>query len=218
MTAQNSGISAYGAFSPPAKSGTDSRAYYIDAMRIVAAAFIILLHCVNMFFNQSNYFGTRSWYVFGAVNELTRAGVPLFFMISGYLSLCGRDETVAAYYRRRLPRLVLPLLCWNAIYFAFYCITGKAELTAAAFYGLLNNGARIILVSLRACRIRLLAPYIKKDSPMPRRTASLSFCVVIVFPTTLRPVINLACRYMSSCSRRWSRLCGYSYSHLIGRF
>lgn len=59
-----------------------------------------------------------SWNGLNAVTSLSFSAVPLFLMMSGYLTLSqdtSSGEYISGLYKRRLPRLILPLCGWSFV-------------------------------------------------------------------------------------------------------
>ncbi|SKC94041.1 acyltransferase [Paraburkholderia hospita] len=90
----------------------------ISHLRIVACAMVVLLHVCG---TNVHEFSER-WWSANVYNSLTRACVPLFFMISG-ATLLHKDEPLGAFLRKRLVRIVPPLLLWSLVYLGwlYYC-------------------------------------------------------------------------------------------------
>jgi surface polysaccharide O-acyltransferase-like enzyme len=55
----------------------------------------------------------------GFYNALSRAGVPIFFMISGYL-LLGREESIVDFLRKRFLKVGVPTLVWTGVYLLWH--------------------------------------------------------------------------------------------------
>ena len=92
------------------------RITYLDCLRCIAILFVIVLHAMSPILSNPVYYGISSWYLCLLQNPLNRTGVPLFFMISGYLILRSPDTLIpSTFYRRHLLRLALPLCAWNQI-------------------------------------------------------------------------------------------------------
>ncbi len=85
----------------------------IYLIRIVSALFIFLCHA----FNVLNYSYSS------ILSQMFNVGVPIFFMISGYLYY-GRDmpKNIFAWFLKRIMKLVLPLEILILILFVFYTI------------------------------------------------------------------------------------------------
>lgn len=92
----------------------DSRDYNIDLLRCLACFMVVCLHCdVADKSNASLFCGI-----------LTSPCVPLFFMISGYLLLPLKLETIP-FYKRRLTKILFPTLFWTLIYLFSDVMTGS---------------------------------------------------------------------------------------------
>lgn len=91
-------------------------------MRIAACFVVVLAHCCDPYVGQSN--GNYPAFLTGTlVGSLTRPCVPLFVMISGILLLPTSMGT-ADFYKKRLKRILIPLICWSLflplLYFAYF--------------------------------------------------------------------------------------------------
>ncbi|HEX8993193.1 MAG TPA: acyltransferase family protein, partial [Anaerolineales bacterium] len=51
---------------------------------------------------------------------IARVGVPLFFMLSGFL-LLPRMESLRSFYGKRMLKIVVPFIAWSAIYISLEC-------------------------------------------------------------------------------------------------
>lgn len=99
-----------------------SRVLYLDAVRVLAALLVILVHIVepmevifNLRENQVIY-----WF-FWCIRFVIISCNPLFFMLSGTLLLPWREETWGEFVKKRLLNVVLPLLVYGGIYLVFLC-------------------------------------------------------------------------------------------------
>lgn len=98
---------------------------WLDVVRFVAMFTVVCCHCTDPF---NFYPGTapnideiKLW---GAIyGALLRPCVPLFVMITGALLLPVRGE-VSVFYKKRIPRVLWPVLIWSVIYNLFPWITG----------------------------------------------------------------------------------------------
>lgn len=96
-----------------------------DLTRAVAISLVIILHMsANSFASMGDY-----WIVSLVYDSFTRSCVPLFFMLSGAL-LLNKNEPASIFYKKRLSKLVIPLIFWSYIYLLyrkFY--VGETELS-----------------------------------------------------------------------------------------
>lgn len=95
---------------------------------------VVVLHTAGAGFYS---FG-RGWWASNFYDSLTRACVPLFLMISGAL-LIPRDEPYGLYVKKRVLRIIPPIIFWSIIY-AFY-------------WNLFNEGLVVLLKKLFTARI-----------------------------------------------------------------
>lgn len=87
---------------------------WIDLLRVFAIFQVILIHLsfpvIGKLELPDSYHLAAGFY-----NAFSRAGVPIFFMISGYL-LLGRNETVKSFLGRRFLKVGIPALVWTVVY------------------------------------------------------------------------------------------------------
>ena len=169
------------------------RITYLDCLRCIAILFVIVLHAMSPILSNPVYYGIASWYLCLLQNPLNRTGVPLFFMISGYLILRSPDTLIpSTFYRRHLLRLALPLCAWNLIYLLADALrTGVPVSLDAFFSSLLNRGQSYHMWFVYTMMgIYLAAPFLKRitDACTGRQLSLL--LLLIIFPTSIRPLLN----------------------------
>ena len=103
-------------FDVPAEEESSAKDHlaWIDVLRVIAIFQVILIHLSFPIFNKEEL---PQSYVLAAnfYDSFSRACVPIFFMISGYL-LIGRDEPVKDFLRKRFIKVGIPALVWTAAY------------------------------------------------------------------------------------------------------
>ena len=172
---------------------TEKRMLYLDVLRGGAIALVLLLHCLTPFIIDAGLFGTLSWKICVVLNEFCRAGVPLFFMISGYLLLSGPPiSSIGQFYRRKLPRLVIPLLGWNVVYYVFYRTMYGEVLDIPQMLGqMVDKGTSYHMWFIYTLiGIYLIAPFLKKITDNSTTKELLILLAVVLFPVAIRPLIN----------------------------
>ncbi len=102
--------------------------------RAVAIAMVVMLH---MSANSFASYGDN-WWVSLTYDSLTRACVPLFFMLSGAL-LLQKSEPAALFYKKRVAKILIPLIFWSYVYLLYrkYYV-GESELSLSPL--MLLNG------------------------------------------------------------------------------
>lgn len=92
----------------------DSRIGWIDLLRVLACFMVVLSHACDPFVGQFDNDYT-AFLTGTAIGSLVRPCVPLFVMMTGVLLLPvpDRDRGLTVFYRRRVGRLVWPLVFWS---------------------------------------------------------------------------------------------------------
>lgn len=87
------------------------RNYQLDLIKISAIIGVVFLHLSDGYLNRADYFFSRGlvWYVILLLRVLASAGVPLFMLTSGYLTI-GKNYSPAKLIKRVLLRLLLPFI------------------------------------------------------------------------------------------------------------
>lgn len=117
---------------------------WIDALRVLAIVLVVVSHCCDHF---TALYGTdEGGYRLGAIiGSLVRPSVPLFAMMTGVLLLPVKNTvSLNGFYRKRIGRLVWPLIFWSltlpiANYLAYnYIWTAPANLSIAGPFTISN--------------------------------------------------------------------------------
>ena len=95
---------------------TSNRFVAFDHIRIFACFSVVLLH-VSAWFWYNRPMLSKEWLIADAYNIVTRAGVPLFVMISGALFLNPQKKiTTGTLWKKHILRLFIIYLLWTAAY------------------------------------------------------------------------------------------------------
>lgn len=85
-------------------------------LRVTAAFGVAALHVISLWLRDTDP-GTASWWIADFYDAATRWCVPVFIMISGALLLKPhRLQPLNVFYRRRMGRILAPLLFWTVFY------------------------------------------------------------------------------------------------------
>ena len=87
---------------------------WIDLLRVIAIFQVILIHLSFPIIGKDELPLSYKWAA-TFYNSFSRTGVPIFFMISGYL-LLGRKEAITDFLRRRFVKVGIPALVWTIAY------------------------------------------------------------------------------------------------------
>lgn len=80
---------------------------WVDFMRFIAAFLVVLAH-IDVWGGGPNW-AQKLYYTF------SRNGVPLFFLMSGYL-LLSKEEDIWAFFKKRAAKILIPFLAWSIFY------------------------------------------------------------------------------------------------------
>lgn len=87
--------------------------YYFDYLRILALLSVIFMHTASGPLRAGL---GLNWMFLNLGTSLAFTAVPLFFMMSGYLLLSSeKTRSIPVLFRKRLPRLIFPLITWTVI-------------------------------------------------------------------------------------------------------
>ena len=96
------------------KQAENTHIYWIDLVRVVAVFQVILVHLSYVIFFKEDVL-SANWQAANFYDSLSRMGVPLFFMVSGYL-LLGKIEPITVFFRKRFFKVGIPTLFWSVTY------------------------------------------------------------------------------------------------------
>ena len=181
-----------GLVSPAAEpaGGQSSRLLYPDLLRSLAILLVVGLHVVGGAASDGALLGTPLWWCCDVAGLLGRMGVPLFFMLSGFLLL--RDPRTAdplPFYRRRFLRLLPAFLFWDAVCFVFRGITEGRGFSPMLFLSelVLRGSDYHLWFIYQISALYLLAPFLRMIvERAPRRSLWILLGVILLVPTVLR--------------------------------
>ena len=168
-----------------------ARYHYIDVLRVFSICLVMVLHCFGDYFHKESSIGSTLWWGLGFVNELCRAGVPIFFMISGFLLLKNDIPDIKEFYKRRLSKICIPFLCYNAFYFIARSISEWKFAPKVFIDEFLNSGSAYHLWFIYSLMfIYLMIPFVKMIIDRCSYKMLIGFFIFSIFQTTIKPFIN----------------------------
>lgn len=170
-----------------------SRITYLDFLRCLAIFLVISLHAMVPIINNAAFYGTVSWYFCVLGNAFCRAGVPLFFMISGFLLLKDPASTkVWEFYQKHIPRLVIPLISWNLIYYLYSVLSDSSPfLFSELLRNFMNRGSSYHMWFVYSLiGVYFITPFLKRiiDACSPHEL--LAFLLIVIVPVAIIPMIT----------------------------
>ncbi|WP_349947681.1 acyltransferase [Lacrimispora sp. BS-2] len=97
-----------------------SRILYLDYVRLIAALFVILVHCLD-FSTAGLTAGSKTWVGVQSLSSILLVCNTLFIMNSGALILREQKESLPAFYYKRFLQVALPFFCYYCIYILLSC-------------------------------------------------------------------------------------------------
>ncbi|MBQ8438515.1 MAG: acyltransferase [Alistipes sp.] len=98
------------------------RLVWVDVLRLAAMLMVIAGHSVDIY-NATPQDDPMNGFWGAFIGSLMRPSVPLFAMMTGLL-LLPIGESTSSFYRRRIPRVLIPMLFWSVIYYLIPWFTG----------------------------------------------------------------------------------------------
>ena len=105
---------------------SNKRLIYLDYLRVLAAISVIVLHVSAKYFHSVDTHSLR-WVAIVLYNSITRWGVPVFVMISGFLFL-NREKSIKELYKKNILRIIIVFIIWSFIYAVFNYYTTDINL------------------------------------------------------------------------------------------
>ncbi len=165
---------------------------YIDIIRVFSIFMVITLHCICDYYADLANAGRGLWHVIGYVNELTRVGVPLFFMISGFLLLSKDIPNIKAFYKKRILKIGIPFIIYDIFYYVYMSASAGRDISVSGFFAeLLHNGSAYHLWFVYSILfIYLLMPFLRIIVKNCNLNSLILLFILAIFQTSIRPFIN----------------------------
>jgi len=92
--------------------------FWIHLARAIAIVMVVLIHASADLFYEFGAVPMRYWWASNFYQSISRIGVPFFFMVSGLL-LLGKHESLSYFFKRRVLKVLIPLLFWSVFFIAW---------------------------------------------------------------------------------------------------
>ena len=173
------------------RENSTARYAYIDFLRVFSILLVILLHCIGGYWFDPNHIDRPLWKITAYANELCRVGVPLFFMMSGFLLLNRNIEKVGTFYKRRFLKIAGPFLLYDIFYYLALPMSAEPR----SFFGwlkeLLNSGSAYHLWFIYSILLLyLFVPFIRKIIENAKSGELFLFFILCIFQSTIKPLFN----------------------------
>lgn len=139
--------------------------FQADLVRALAILAVIGIHLVIPITPRPDFFGGTVWWGAFLLNCLFRISVPLFVILSGYLTL-GKETTIGSNLNKIVNRILIPLIAYYIIFNFAYALMASLRNEYFDYWGIFHN--------------------LSKNTH-----TSLYFLVVLFFIQLLNPLWNL---------------------------
>lgn len=168
---------------------------WLSVLRVISAGLVIVIHCTAGVVADPALLGTPVWWLGNGAAVVGRTGLAMFFVLSGALLLTDdRTLEILPFYRRRLPRILLLLLCWDALYFLEGVLLGSKPLSLGLFLTelLAQKGSKYHLWFLyKLVSLYLLLPFFKRMTDRCARREKELLLLAILLPASILPMLDL---------------------------
>jgi len=107
------------------------RIIYLDLIKIVGILSVVLIHTTGPIMYRVNDLAPGYWMTGNIFEAIVMMGVPLFFMVSGALLLSKKNESLQEFFKKRINKVLIPLILWSLIYILF-----KKYIIGASYYNI----------------------------------------------------------------------------------
>lgn len=120
--------------------------FSVYIIRVVAILLVIFVHVAAepaLLQQQFSTVDPTHWWTANFYDSLARVGVPLFVLSSGALLLSpDKKESIRVFFKKRFVRIVLPLLFWSGVYFAYRVFVNHEALGVSDMWQSLFGGTQ----------------------------------------------------------------------------
>ncbi len=173
---------------------SEKRFEYLDCLRTFATVLVIIIHCIYEYLWDFSNKGDLLWNFLVFINELLRVGVPIFFMISGYLLLQNDITDIKGFYKKRFLKIAIPFLVYDVFYFIFNSVIYKTDFSPVRFLReLCDKGSAYHLWFVYSILfIYLLMPFLRMIVSKCNKKTLFLFLLLATFQSTIRPFLNIS--------------------------
>ena len=112
--------------------------FQADVVRCLAIIMAVGVHLVTPITARPDFFGGKIWWLTFLLNCLFRIAVPLFVILSGYLTL-GKEITIQQNLKKITKRLLIPLVSFYIIFNLAYILMANLRHEYFDYWGIFHN-------------------------------------------------------------------------------
>ncbi len=96
-----------------------NRILWVDVIKVFSIFAVLFLHSAAPILDAYAQIEMDYWDIGNIYDASVRMAVPLFFMLTGTLLLNSKEESLSIFFKKRLFKVVIPLIAWSFIYILF---------------------------------------------------------------------------------------------------
>jgi surface polysaccharide O-acyltransferase-like enzyme len=101
---------------------------WVDNSRILAILAVVILHVAATVVSGMSNLSSSQWWIGNIYDAIVRWCVPVFVMLSGALLLSdNKTESISSFYKKRVARLLVPILFWSLFFLVWTFFKGKIK-------------------------------------------------------------------------------------------
>ncbi|EFA3824844.1 acyltransferase [Escherichia coli] len=168
----------------------------IDVLRILSALAIVFIHVTPQ------YDGSNTYVLI--MQPIIRAGLPIFFIISGFFILNSKIESIQTFYKKKLISIIIPFLLFSFMHYAYfhqwdenaYTKDWVANYFKAVIYGSpVNFGRDYFMTALywfvyTIIGLYLLSPLIQKCMEFINNDNAARYLYILILTSGSYPVLG----------------------------
>ena len=134
----------------------------IEILRLLAIVSVFFAH-FSPYPSTDPRFGAPAWYL-GIIAVISTIGVPLFFVISGYLFREDQGGSLIAFIKTR--RYIIPWLIWATCLYCLFGLTGEVAFSLPTYLGFIIGDPSIYYFLTLLVIFEVLAFCLRKINPV----------------------------------------------------
>ena len=179
-----------------------SRLLWCDILRVIATIMVISIHTISVY--QYNYIKPLQpipYSIFGIFDSLNRIAVPVFFMLTGALTLRQTRKTITresytGFIKNIIYRLVIPFIIFSL---AIYLLTNQQPWSVTRFLALSLNYPGVqkhMWFMYVIIMIYFFIPFLRRFvQSLSRHELKLLICLIFIFSNILSELFILSKHY-----------------------
>jgi surface polysaccharide O-acyltransferase-like enzyme len=164
----------------------------LDFVKVFAIIFIIILHSAAPILYQYGKIDDNFWMIGNIYDSIARMSVPLFFMVTGTLLLNKTIPSTTLFLKKRIGRIVIPLIFWSIIYayFNIYVMHKDLHLLTEVFYSLFRREYYHLWFLYALIGIYLFIPILNIFITSSSKKMQYYFIILWIFSISIIPIFD----------------------------